>query len=118
MTPDFFSFWFEVGYAFFSSCVDMTLLWGKAEKNMEGAAPLYLWILWKERNKRTFNDVEQFDQTIKSYFLYTFVNWVSVYIVDHTMFILDFVDRLSLKVRRRVFLFLCVYCATPPCRRF
>ena len=39
-------------------------------------APLCLfWTLWKERNGRTFNDVEQSDQAIKSAFLYTFGNW-------------------------------------------
>ena len=61
-------------------------------------APLYLLLtLWKERNKRTFNDVEQSDQAIKSTFLYTFGNYDRVYINDHTMLILDFVDWLSLK---------------------
>ena len=45
-----------------------------------------------------FNDVERFDQTVKSLFMYTFVNWVRVYIEDHTTTsILDFVTWLSLK---------------------
>ena len=36
--------------------------------------------------------MEQSDQAIKSVFLYTFVNWVKVYIEDHTLSMLDFVD--------------------------
>ena len=43
-------------------------------------APLCLmWTLWKERNERIFNDTERSDQALKLFFLYTFVNWGSVY---------------------------------------
>ena len=47
-------------------------------------------------NKRDFNDVEWFDQVIKSIFMFTFVNWVRVYIEDHTSLI-DFIDWLFVK---------------------
>ena len=44
-----------------------------------------------------FNDVKRFDQTIKSLFMYTFVNWVRVYIEDHILFIIDFINWLFVK---------------------
>ena len=62
------------------------------------AAPLCLmWTLWKERNERAFNDVEWADQTIKCSFLYNFANWARVYIEDHTLSLIDFVDWLFVK---------------------
>ena len=36
--------------------------------------------------------MEQSNQAIKSALLYTFVNWARMYIEDHTLSILDFVD--------------------------
>ena len=44
-----------------------------------------------------FNDVERFDQTVKSLFMYTFVNWVRVYIEDHILFMIDFINWLFVK---------------------
>ena len=70
----FFSFGSGVG----SSVGGHLLSWhdsfveGKKKKSW-GPTPLCLmWTLWKERNKRAFNNVELFDQTIKYAFLYTF----------------------------------------------
>ena len=50
-----------------------------------------------ERNeyRKAFNDVEQFNQAIKSSFMYTFVGWG--YIVGYTMSMLEFVNWLNLK---------------------
>ena len=71
---------------------------GKRRVKAWRAAPLcLLWTLWKERNGRAFNGVEQVDQTIKFSFLYNFVNWARVYIEDHTLSMLDFVNWLSVK---------------------
>ena len=70
----------------------------KKRKNAWRAAPLCLmWTLWKERNERVFNNVERSDQLIKSLFMYTFVNWVRVYIEDHTTSMIDFIDWLLVK---------------------
>ena len=33
-----------------------------------------------------------FDQAINFFFMYTFVNWVRVYIEDHILSVIDFVD--------------------------
>lgn len=61
-------------------------------------------LVWKERNKRAFNAVEQSNQTVKSVFLYTFGNW-AVYRGSHN--VNDRFCRLvELKVRRGVFLFI------------
>lgn len=77
MDFDLFPFQCAVGYAFLRRNL---LGWhgsfmGKKREKAWRAAPLCLmWTLCKERNGRAFNDVERFDQAIKSLFLYTFVN--------------------------------------------
>ena len=79
---------------------------GKRREKAWRAAPLCLmWTLWKERNGRAFNDVEQSNQDIKYSFLYNFMNWARVYIEDYTLFMIDFIDWLF--VKRMTFLLLC-----------
>ena len=69
---------------------------GKKREKAWRTAPLYLmWTIWKERNRRAFDDIERNDQDIKSIFLYTFVNWARVYIKEHTFSLIDFVDWLA-----------------------
>ncbi|RVW89084.1 LINE-1 retrotransposable element ORF2 protein [Vitis vinifera] len=71
---------------------------GKKREKAWRAAPLCLmWTIWKERNRRAFDDIERNDQDIKSIFLYTFVNWVRVYIEEHTLSLIDFIDWLATK---------------------
>ena len=71
---------------------------GKKREKAWKTAPLCLmWTIWKERNRRAFDDVERNDQDIKSIFLYTFVNWARVYIKDHTLSLFDFVNWLATK---------------------
>ena len=69
---------------------------GKRQKKAWRVASLYLWwTIWKERNRKTFNDVEQPNKAIKPTFKYTFVNWARVYTEDHMLSMSDFVDWLS-----------------------
>ncbi|RVX12696.1 putative ribonuclease H protein [Vitis vinifera] len=71
---------------------------GKKREKAWRAALLYLmWTIWKERNRKAFDEVERNDQEIKSIFLYTFVNWARVYIEEHTFSLIDFVDWLAIK---------------------
>ena len=71
---------------------------GKKREKAWKTAPLCLmWTIWKERNRRAFDDVERNDQDLKSIFLYTFVNWARVYIKDHTLSLFDFVNWLATK---------------------
>ena len=65
-----------------------------------------MWTIWKERNRRAFDDVERNNQEIKSTFLYTFVNWVRVYIEEHTFSLIDFVDWLATKQGSGLFVLL------------
>ena len=41
---------------------------------------------------RVFNDTEQSDQALKLSFLYTFVNWCGVYLEDHSLSMIDFIE--------------------------
>ena len=71
---------------------------GKKREKAWRAAPFCLiWTIWKERNRRVFDDIERNDQDIKSIFLYTFVNWARVYIEEHTLSLIDFVNWLATK---------------------
>ena len=67
-------------------------------ESCRAASLCLMWTLWKEWNGRAFNDVEWSNQAIKSLFLYTFVNWVRVYIEDQTFSLIDFIDWLFLKL--------------------
>ena len=69
----------------------------KREKAWRVALLCLTWTIWKERNRRAFDDVARNDQKIKSIFLYTFVNWARVYIEKHTFSLIDFVDWLATK---------------------
>ena len=42
-------------------------------------------------------EVERYDQSIKSLFMYTFMNLARVYIEDHTVSMIDFIDWLFVK---------------------
>ena len=82
---------------------------GKKREKAWRAAPLCLmWTIWKERNRRAFDDIERNDQDIKSMFLYTFMNWVRVYIEKHTLFV-RFCRLASHQVRVKL-VYLFVFC--------
>ena len=71
---------------------------GKRRAKAWKAAPLCLmWALWKERNGKAYNNVERTDQAIKYSFVYYFLNWAMVYIEDHTLYLVDFIDWLFVK---------------------
>ena len=66
---------------------------GKRREKAWRATPLCLmWTLWKERNERAYNDIERLNQVLKHSFLYTLVNWARVFIEDHILFIIDFIE--------------------------
>ena len=69
---------------------------GKKKKKAWKVAPLCIfWSIWKERNRRAFEDRESSYQTIKSSFLYIFWDWVGVYMGDSVTSLIDFVDWLD-----------------------
>ena len=41
-----------------------------------------------------FNYIEGSDQALKHSFLYTFVNWARVYLENHTLSMIDFIELL------------------------
>ena len=50
--------------------------------------PMFKWIY----NERAFNDIERSNQALKHSFLYTLVNWARVFIEDHTLSMIDFME--------------------------
>ena len=64
----------------------------KKEKAWRAIPLCLMWTLWKERNKKVFNDTEQSNQALKLSFLYTFVKWGKVYLEDHSLSIIDFIE--------------------------
>ena len=92
---------FHVQWLMHSSVRGVLLSWnscsvGKKRKKAWEVAPLcIIWSIWKERHKRAFEDRESSDQTIKSYFLCIFWDWVRVYMGDSVTSFIDFVDWLG-----------------------
>ena len=64
----------------------------RKKKAWRVASICLMWTLWKERKERVFNDMERFDQALKLSFLYTFVNWGRVYLEDHYLSMIDFIE--------------------------
>ena len=92
---------FHVPWVMHSSKRGVLLSWngvpiGKKRKKAWKVAPLCIfWSIWRERNRRTFEDRESLDQTFKSSFLYLFWDWVRVYMGDSISSLIDFVDWLG-----------------------
>lgn len=70
----------------------MALLWEEVEERMKGCSLCLFRRLWKERNRRSFNEVKQSDQTTKSFFVCNFLDKARVYIDDSSMSMIGFVD--------------------------
>ena len=69
---------------------------GRKRKKAWKVAPLCLfWSVWRERNRRAFENCECSYHSLKSYFLYLFWDWVRLYIGEGSLSMLDFVDWLE-----------------------
>lgn len=75
-----------------SSCVRK-----KRMKARRAALLCLFWTIWKERNKRAFENIEKGDQVIKQTFMYIFWEWVWMYIADSPLSMLDLIDWQSSK---------------------
>ena len=70
----------------------------KKRKKAWNATPLCLFCtLWKERNRRAFEDIELTDQAILQSFLYKFLDWIWVNVDSSSWSLLDFIDWLWCK---------------------
>ena len=99
MAFDSLTLWGAMGDALLYEKEPPGLAWffcGQEKRESLESGPLCLmWTIWKEKNRRVFDDIERNDQDIKPIFLYTFVNWAKVYIKEHTFSLIDFVDWLA-----------------------
>ena len=64
---------------------------------MEGCSFVLVGDHLEGMNRRAFNDIKHPNQASKSNFIYTFVNWARVYVEDHTLSLLDFIDWLNVR---------------------
>ena len=68
----------------------------KSKKAWKTALLCFFWTIWRERNRRTFEKLEQVDQTLKQSFMYIFfLVWVIVYRGYRALSMMDFVEWLS-----------------------
>ena len=66
---------------------------GRKQKKVWGATPLCLfWIIWKEKNRRSFENMELFDHRLKVLFLYILFSWSKLFIGEKSLSLLDFID--------------------------
>ena len=54
------------------------LSWQRKEKGLKSCSFMPFWSIWREKNRGVFKNCESLDQTIKSYFLYLFWDWVKI----------------------------------------
>ena len=67
---------------------------GRKRNKVWRAVPLCLfWTIWKERNRRSFENVELFVQRLKFLFLCTLLSWTNLFIENS--FLVDFIDWLG-----------------------
>ena len=72
------------------------VLVGKKRKKVWKVTPLCIfWSIWRERNRRAFEDKECLDQSFKSYFFFTYFGIGLVYIGDSITSLIEFVDWLG-----------------------
>ena len=69
---------------------------GRKRKKVWRAAPLSLfWTIWKERNRRSFENVEFSIQSLKLLFLCSLLSWTNLFIEYSSMSLVGFIDWLG-----------------------
>ena len=96
--------WFVLFFTYSGWCIlqwgGVLLSWnvvpvGKKRKKAWKVTPLCIfWSIWRERNRRAFEDKECLDQSFKSYFFFTYFGIGLVYIGD-SITLIEFVDWLG-----------------------
>ena len=99
MAIDFFYIQCDLGIAFLSegNFVKLTqLLCGQEAEKAWRAAPMFLFqTLWMKRNKKTFEDSEKIEQSIKLSFMNAFAEWVKLYVDVNLMSLIGMVNWIS-----------------------
>ena len=74
----------------------MALLWVKEARRFEDLVHLCIfWIVWKERNQRSFDNEEHLDHYLKSSFLGILFSWGKMHIETGCMSLFNFVEWLG-----------------------
>ena len=91
-------------------------MWLRRIKAWRAAPTCIFWTLWKERNRRFFDNAELLDQRLKSLFLNNFCMWLRVYIDGGYTNLIDFIEWLGIGIGSGYFfvpsflLFACFTC--------
>ncbi len=51
-----------------------------------------MWLIWRERNRRAFEDSEQHSTELKLILLHTILEWMAAMISQPSLSLLDFID--------------------------
>ena len=93
---------FGISWVIRSSIRETLLGWhdyffGRKRKKIWGVAPIcfFFLIIWKERNKRLFWNVELSNQRLKVLFLCSLFSWSKLFIRERSMSLFDFIDWLG-----------------------
>ena len=91
---------------------------GRKWKKVWRAAHLCLfWTIWKERNRKSFENVELSIQRLKYLFLCNLLTWTKLFIGERLMSLIDFIDWLGLVWGREyLFVFSSFFLAFFSCR--
>ena len=82
---------FSLGRCVKPSSLGKDSMWAKKRKKIWLVAPLCLfWILWRERNKATFENEICFAPRMKTNFLSVLWSWTTLYSLDNTNSLLEF----------------------------
>ena len=77
---------------------------GRKQKKVWRVAHLCLfWTIWKERNRRSFENVELSIQRLKYLFLCNLLSWTKLFIGERLTSIVDFIDWLGLVWGKELF---------------
>ena len=92
---------FGVQWVMLKTVVSLLSAWwnwlGSRTSNVWNMVPVCLmWLIWKERNARTFEETERLVDCVKSLLLRTLFEWSHIWGFTHCHFLFEFLHSVSL----------------------